>query len=81
MAALARLDAPPIWLSTADAARDIGVSTWWVRERIEAGLLPANVISTGVRRIYRIALPDWARFRAEYVGRATDPRFESAGRG
>lgn len=67
---------PPIWLSTSDAAREIGVSTWWVRERIEAGLLPANIVSTGVRRLYRISRPDWERFREQYVGPATDPRFE-----
>lgn len=66
--------APHRWLSTADAARDIGVSTWWVRERIEAGLLPAIVISGG-RRIYRIAAPDWVQFRRTHVGPATDPRF------
>ena len=65
------------WLSTSDAAREIGVSSWWVRERIEAGLLPANVVSTGARRLYRIAAADWERFKARYVGLATDPRFDS----
>lgn len=64
------------WLSTSDAAREIGVSDWWIRERIDAGLLPANVLSTGARRIYRIAAADWANFCARYVGPATDPRFE-----
>ena len=68
------------WLSTADASRDIGVSQWWVRQRIESGLLPANLISTGQRRVYRIADRDWAQFRAKYVGPATDPRFEKPGR-
>jgi hypothetical protein len=67
--------APPSWLSTSDAAREIGVSTWWVRERIEAGLLPATVV-TGGRRLYRIWRPDWEQFRTQYVGAATDPRFE-----
>lgn len=69
------------WLSTSDAARDIGVSDWWIRERIESGLLPANVVSTGARRIFRIAASDWATFRARFVGSATDPRFERPDRG
>jgi hypothetical protein len=68
------------WLSTSDAAREIGVSAWWVRERIDQGLLPANVVSTGSRRIYRIAREDWERLKAVAVGRAGDPRFESRDR-
>ncbi|HLX33821.1 MAG TPA: hypothetical protein VKR30_01115 [Candidatus Limnocylindrales bacterium] len=68
------------WLSTVEAAHEIGVSDWWIRDRIDQGLLPANVISTGSRRVYRIAREDWERFRARYVGLATDPRFEGRGR-
>jgi len=67
-----------IWLSTEDAAHAIGVSSWWIRQRIESGDLPANVIASGRRRIYRIAAVDWARFVARYVGSATDPRFDRA---
>jgi hypothetical protein len=65
------------WLSTTTAADEIGVSSWWVRERIEAGLLPAGVISTGIRRIYRISSRDWESFCARFVGSATDPRFDA----
>lgn len=64
------------WLSTEDAARSIGVSSWWVRERIEGGLLPATVIRSGRRKIYRIQAEDWARCRDRYTGPARDPRFE-----
>jgi len=65
------------WLSTTEAAQEIGVSSWWVRERIETGLLPAKVISTGVRRIYRIPIHEWDTFFARYVGAATDPQFDA----
>jgi hypothetical protein len=64
------------WLSTLDCARSIGVSDWWIRERIEAGLLPALAIQTGRRKIYRVRESDWAVFRARYTGDPRDPRFD-----
>jgi hypothetical protein len=66
----------PRWLSTLDCARSIGVSDWWVRERIETGLLPALAIQTGRRKIYRVLASDWAVFRARYTGDPRDPRFD-----
>jgi hypothetical protein len=66
---------PTRWLTTAEAASSIGVSQWWVRQRIEDGLLPATVISTGKHKVYRIRDNDWADFCARFTGDARDPRF------
>ena len=67
---------PPLrWLTTAEAAASIGVSTWWIRQRIEDGLLPATAISTGRHKLYRIRDDDWDDFRARFTGDARDPRF------
>jgi hypothetical protein len=63
------------WLSTTDCARAIGVSNWWIRDRIESGALPALVVHAGRRRVYRIRSSDWARFVATQTGSATDPPF------
>lgn len=68
---------PPVrWITTADAAAEIGVSQWWVRQRIEDGLLPAKAISTGRHKLYRIRRDDWDAFCARYTGDALDPRFD-----
>src|SRR5665811_1223365 len=42
------------WLSTAECARSIGVSDWWIRERITAGILPATAIRTGHRKVLKV---------------------------
>src|SRR5450759_2423921 len=42
------------WLSTAECARSIGVSYWWIRERINAGILPATAIRTGHRKVLKV---------------------------
>jgi len=42
------------WLSTAECARSIGVSDWWIRERINAGILPATAIRTGHRKVLMV---------------------------
>jgi hypothetical protein len=63
------------WLSTAECARSIGVSDWWIRERIEAGILPATAIRTGHRKVFKVRASDWVLFVARYTGPATDPRF------
>lgn len=65
---------PEMWLSTSDAARTIGVSDWFVRERIESGEIPALAITSGRRKIYRIRASDWARFVAAYTGPAAVER-------
>lgn len=67
---------PARWFTTAEAAASIGVSQWWVRQRIEDGLLPATAISTGKHKVYRIRDDDWADFRARFTGDARDPRFD-----
>jgi excisionase family DNA binding protein len=67
---------PLRWLTTAEAAASIGVSQWWVRQRIEDGLLRATAISTGRHKVYRIRSDHWAAFRARFTGDALDPRFD-----
>lgn len=67
---------PARWITTAEAAAAIGVSQWWIRQRIEDGLLPATAISTGRHKVYRIRADDWDAFRDRYTGDARDPRFD-----
>ena len=67
---------PARWFTTAEAAAEIGVSQWWIRQRIEDGLLPATAISTGRHKVYRIRDDDWAAFCAMYTSDALDPRFD-----
>ena len=62
------------WLSTEDAARQVGMTSEWVRKQIGAGRLVAYVWATGNRRTYRIRQADWSTFLTEYSGRADDPR-------
>lgn len=63
-------------MTTAEAAASIGVSTWWVRRRIEDGLLPATAIATGRHKTCRIRADHRESFRARYTGDPRDPRFE-----
>lgn len=64
---------PPAWLSTEDAARELGcVSARWVRSQIEDGRLDALVLATGRRPTYRIARHDWDRFVSTYVLRSSE---------
>jgi len=65
----------PGWMSTEEAALEVGMSTAWVRKQIDEGRLSSYVIWTTGRRIFRIDRRDWQRFLAEYRGRADDPRF------
>lgn len=67
------------WLSTEDAARQVGMTAEWVRKQIGAGRLVAYVWATGSRRTYRIRRADWSTFLAAYRGRADDPRFRNEG--
>lgn len=64
------------YLSTPEAAREIGMSSQWIRDQIDRGLLPAIAVSTGVRKVYRIRKADWKRFLDTYRGPADDPRFD-----
>jgi hypothetical protein len=49
-----KADGPVRWLSTDAAAEAIGMSRWFVRDRIEAGDLPARAWRSGDRIIYRV---------------------------
>lgn len=59
------------WLTTAECAHELGVSSWFIRERIEDGTLPAVVI-TGGRVRYRIWRADLERYRQAHVRPATE---------
>ena len=67
---------PHRWLSVSDCARSIGVSPWWVRQRIDEGVLDALAIRAGRRKLYRICSRDWAALVARCTGPAIDPRFD-----
>lgn len=59
---------PEDWLSTEDAAREIGgVSARWVRKQVETGRLRARVLLTGRRATFRIRRDDLDRFRSCYI--------------
>ncbi len=56
------------WLSTEDAAREIGgVSARWVRSQIERRRLPARVLLTGGRPTYRIRGDDLELFLRRFT--------------
>lgn len=61
--------APEEWLSTADVARELGMSAEWVRAQCRAGRLRCVVYRTGRRstiRISRRALNDFlGRYRTD----------------
>lgn len=60
--------AHPQWLSTEDAAREIGgVTPRWVRKQIEEGRLRSRVLLTGDRATYRIRRTDLLVFLSRYV--------------
>jgi excisionase family DNA binding protein len=67
------------WLSTEEAAREVGMTSEWVRKQIGAGRLVAYVWATGERRTYRIRRADWSSFLTAYSGRADDPRLRDEG--
>lgn len=53
---------PPRWLSTEDAARELGMSPDWVRRQIAAGRLVARVWNVGRRKTIRIRQSDLNAF-------------------
>lgn len=56
----------PRWITSADAARSVGMGSRWVRRHIEAGRLRATAWTAGGRVSYRIRAEDWEAFRARY---------------
>lgn len=58
------------WISTTDAAADIGMTAEWIREQIYEQRLPAWFTSTGRRRVYRIRIEDWRAFLDRYHHRS-----------
>lgn len=70
---------PDRWLSSEDAAREIGgVTPRWIRRQIELERLRARVLLTGVRPTYRIRESDLQAFRDRWISedshRFTDGR-------
>jgi excisionase family DNA binding protein len=55
-----------IWLTTQECAHELGVSPWYVRERIEDGSLPAIAIE-GRRTRYRVHRTDLEKYRDRFV--------------
>lgn len=64
------------WLSTEEAAQQIGMSRRFVRDRIEAGDLPARAWRSGQRVIYRISGPDLDAFVLRFSGEPLDPGWD-----
>ena len=52
------------WISTTQAAAEIGMSDEWVRQQIKAGRLRATVVDGDARRLYRISRVDWQEYRS-----------------
>lgn len=63
------------WISTAEAARRLGMSPGFVRARITDGSLPATAIEAG-RLIYRIREADFLAWRRAHAGPAASARFQ-----
>lgn len=56
------------WLSTEDAARELGFAhARWVRRQIDAGRLRATVVTAGQRPTYHIARRDFETFCKEHL--------------
>jgi len=54
------------WMSTDQAAAEVGMTAEWVRRQIAAGRLDAVAYATGRRRTFRIRRSDWTRFLEAY---------------
>jgi len=63
----------PDWLTTAECADELGMSRWYVRERIEDGDLPAIAMQGGRTR-YRVHRADLDRYRQSFVHPVWEPR-------
>ena len=64
------------WLTTEQAAVEVGMTAEWIRHQIRVLRLPATVWDFGGRRTYRIRVDDWRRFLARYSSRTDDPDWE-----
>lgn len=64
------------WLSTEQAALQVGMTAEWVRYQIACKRLTATVWDFGGRRTYRILVDDWRAFHARYSSRTDDPEWE-----
>lgn len=64
------------WLSTEEAAAQVGMGSDWIRDQIHAGRLAATVFRTGKRPTYRIKRSDWRAFLRRYVRSTDDPDWE-----
>lgn len=64
-------DRMPSWLSTADVARELGMSPQWVRRQVAERRLGARVFVTGRRRTIRIERSSLEAFISLHV---LDPR-------
>jgi len=64
------------WLSTMEAAHEVGMTPEWVRTQITSGRLRATCWQPGGRRTFRIRVEDWDEFRAQYSQETDDPDWE-----
>ena len=55
------------WLSTREAASQLGMTSTWVRRQISEKRLVARYFATGARRVYRIHWRDLRSFEREYL--------------
>lgn len=58
------------WMSTDQAAAEVGMTTEWVRRQIASGRLEAVVYATGRRRTFRIRRSSWRKFLGAYSSRS-----------
>jgi excisionase family DNA binding protein len=67
------------WMTTEEAAAEVGMTAQWVRQQIVEGRLHASAWSTGSRRAYRIRARDWDAFVAAYSRRTDGPDWDDDG--
>ena len=65
-----------VWLTTEEAADQVGMTSEWVRHQIMSRRLPATVWDFGGRRTYRIRSVDWLEFVARFSHATKDPDWE-----
>lgn len=64
------------WLTTEEAASQVGMTAEWVRQQIVKRRLRATVWGFGGRRTYRIHVDHWRAFLARYSRDTEDPSWE-----
>lgn len=62
------------WLTTEEAATEVGMTSEWVRKQIAAGRLDAQVWATGRRRTFRVPRDSWDAFRQAFSAPAEPDR-------